>query len=557
MDDGDDGTVTGARTRPRTLAGVIARQAVERPAHPAVLCEGRTMTYGELHRESNRTAHALRAAGIGRDARVAYLGKESEHFYEIALACAKTGAVLVPVNWRLAPDEIAHILRDSGAELLFAERERPAVAGRLGKVLPRLREVVPLDAADSGDPADTGNPADSGDTGDIAEGRGPGDSGFPGWKAGHPEGDLPPAGGPDDPVAQIYTSGTTGPSKGVVLAHRSFFGVAEGIERYGCDWVDWRPDDRCLIGMPGFHAGGLSYAMQGFVAGVTMVSTPVFVAQDVLRLIGDLGITCGLVTPAMLQMLLAEPRATPAAFRTVRKIIYGGAPISPTLLGRCLETMGCRFAQIYGSSETGNFATCLPPEDHVPDSPRLQSAGRAYPGVELSVVDEHGAPLPPGEVGEVRVRTPARMLGYHGQPEATRAVVRDGWVHMGDAGRLDEDGFLFLCDRLNDTIIVGGENVYPVEIENALAAHPAVAEAAVVGAPDERWGEAVHAYVVLRTGQRAVPRELMLSLKGRIADFKIPTAYEFVAELPRNPNGKVLRRTLRDRLWQGRERKVN
>ncbi|MFD7710608.1 long-chain-fatty-acid--CoA ligase [Streptomyces sp. NPDC059786] len=529
MDATDDGTTA----RPRTLAEVAARRAADRPDHPAVLCEGRAVTYGRLHRESNRTAHALRAAGTRPGSRVAYLGKESESLYEIALACAKSGAVLVPVSWKLAPEEAAHILRDSGAEVLFTETAEPAAAARLRIALPRLRQVVSLDSR---------------------TGRG---TGFAAWKADSPDRDLEPGTGPDDAVAQIYTSGTTGLPKGVVLAHRSFFGVAEAVERHGCDWVDFLPGDRCLIGMPGFHAGGLSYAMQGFVAGVTMVSTPVFIAQDVLRLIGELGVTGALLTPAMLQMLLAEPRATPAAFRTLRKVVYGGAPISPTLLRQCLRTLDCAFAQIYGSSETGNFAACLPPADHVPDSPRLPSAGRTYPGVELKVVGERGETLPPGEVGEVWVRSPARMLGYHGQPEATRATVQGGWIRMGDAGRLDADGYLFLCDRLHDTIIVGGENIYPVEVENALAAHPAVAGAAVVGAPDDRWGESVHAYVTLRSGQLASPRELMLHLKGRVADFKIPTAYEFLAELPRNANGKVLRRALRDRLWEGRERKVN
>lgn len=525
---------SGGLDRPRTLAEVAARQAADRPGHPAVLCEGRRVTYGQLHQESNRTARAMRAAGLGTGARVAYLGQETECFYEIALACAKAGAVLVPVNWRLTQEEIAHILRDSDTALLFTDRERRAVGARLAPALPRLREVVPLDGA---------------------EDRG---AGFLAWKTGHPDDDLcPTATGPDDAVAQIYTSGTTGLPKGVVLAHRSFFNVAEAIDRYGCDWVDWRPGDRCLIGMPGFHIGGLSYAMQGFIAGATMVSTPMFVGQEVLRLIGDVGVTQGLVTPAMLQMLLAEPGATPEAFRSVRKVVYGGAPISASLLQRCLETMRCAFTQIYGSTETGNFAACLPPEDHVPGSPRLTAAGRAYPDIGLKVVGEDGTELPPGAIGEVWVRTPARMLGYHRQPAATREVVRDGWVRMGDAGFLDADGYLFLRDRLHDTIIVGGENVYPTEIENALAAHPAVAEAAVLGAPDERWGEAVHAYVVLRSGQQATPRDLMRSLKGRIADFKIPTAYVFLSELPRNPNGKVLRRTLRDRLWEGRERKVN
>ena len=204
--------------------------------------------------------------------------------------------------------------------------------------------------------------------------------------------------------------------------------------------------------------------------------------------------------------------------------------------------------QIYGRSETGNFAVCLPPADHVVGSPLLRAAGRPYPGIEVRIEDQDGKPLPAGEVGEICVRTPARMLGYWRLPEATAQTVVDGWVRMGDAGCLDEDGYVFVRDRVNDMIIVAGENVYPAEIENALARHPAVAEAAVVGLPHERWGEYVHARVVLEPGQRAGARDLLLFLRGRLADFKIPTSYDFAEALPRNPSGKILRRAIRAEL---------
>lgn len=510
---------------PTTLAEISGYHARRRPEHVAILCEGRETTYATLHSASNRVAHALRAAGAVRGGRVGYLGRESEHYYTIALGCAKSGAVLVPVNWRLTAAEVRHILRDSGAELLFVEREFAAMVAGIRGELASLRTVVDLDSA--------------GEAG----------AGFLAWAAGHPEHDLDSGIGPADPAAQLYTSGTTGLPKGVVVPHRSFFTLATAMAAHGLDWVDWRPDDRNLIGLPGLNISGLSWSMQAFAAGVTNVVMRMFVAQEAVRLIATVGITTTFVAPAMLQMMLAEPSADAAAFVSMRKIVYGGSPINEELLVRCLDTIGCEFVQAYAAAETGNAVVLLPPADHQPGSPLLRAAGRACPDAELRITDPDGQELPAGQIGEVWVRTPAVMLGYWRKPEATDAVLTAaGWLRMGDAGSLDENGYLFLHDRIVDTIIVAGQNVYPAEVENALAEHPAVAEAAVIGVPHERWGEAVHACVVLKPGSTATPRQLMLSLRGLVASYKVPTSYEFVDRLPRNPSGKVLRRSLRDQL---------
>ncbi|WP_405017535.1 fatty acid--CoA ligase [Kitasatospora sp. NBC_00070] len=507
----------------QTLVTVSARHARQRPGHPAVICEGRVTTYAELHRESNRTAHALLAAGLHRGSRVAYLGKESEHYYEIALACAKAGAVLVPVNWRLTSGEAEHILRDSGAELLFVEEAFRPLVDRIRAELPSLWSVVPLAAP------------------------GPVGGGQRYWHADQPDTDLDPGTDSHDAVLQIYTSGTTGAPKGVVLAHRSFFTLPEAMRRSGQHWIDWLPEDVNLISLPGFSIAGMGWFMHGFAAGGTNVVMRMFVSEEAVRLIETHRVTTTFAAPAMLQMMIEEPGVTPATFGSLRKVAYGAAPISESLLKRCLAMLGCEFAQIYASTETGTVAVCLPPEDHYPGSPVLGSAGKACPGHQLKIVDAEGRTLPPGEIGQVCVFTPARMLSYHQLPEATAETLVGLWLHLGDAGYLTEDGYLFLCDRINDTIIAAGQNIYPAEIEKALGEHPAVAEVAALGVPDELWGDAVLACVVLRPGQQAGPRDLQRFLSGRLADYKAPSRWEFVDSIPRNPTGKILRRVLRER----------
>ncbi|MEV7341170.1 long-chain-fatty-acid--CoA ligase [Streptomyces sp. NPDC093544] len=509
----------------QTLVQTTSFHAQHQPATPAVLCEGRTLTYEQLHRESNRIAHALQAAGLKPGDRVAYLGKESEHYYEILFGCAKSGTVLVPVNWRLTAPEVSHILRDSGTRLLFLEDE-------FGPIVEKMPTAPPETVVTLGER-------------------------FSVWKASHPDTELPDLATPDTPVAQLYTSGTTGLPKGVVLAHRSFFAIRDALASEGLDWIDWRASDIALIGIPGFHIGGLWWATQNLNAGTTVVAMRAFAARRAVDLIRDLGITTVCVVPAMLRMMLTEPGVSAKDFTTLRKTVYGGSPISETLLEESLAVLECEFAQIYGLTETGNTAVCLPPAAHVPGGSLMQAAGHPYPGVRSKVIDGDGRELPPGAVGEVCLATPARMVEYWGLPDKTAETLVDGWIHTGDAGYVDEDGYIFIRDRIKDAILVAGENVYPAEIENVLEGHPGVAEAVVVGAPDERWGEYVHAFVVPVPGQQPSPRDLHTFLVPQLASFKLPARYEFIDSVPRNPSGKILRRELRDRFWGGSARKVN
>lgn len=511
----------------RNAAEVLARHAAQKGTAPAICCEDRTVSYRVLEDESNRLARAIVAAGATRGTRVAFLGKESELYYELFFACAKSESVLVPVNWRLAAQEVLHILRDSGAALLFVEHDFLGTAERIRGEGVALHALVDIDGP---------------------KGRG---TGLHDWKDGQSAEPLRPKAERDHPIVQLYTSGTTGLPKGVVLAHRTFFAIREGLLEHGLDWLDWRADDVSLIGIPGFHIAGIWWAMQGFTAGVKNVCLRTFQSHEVVQVIASHGVTTSLVVPAMMYMLLAEAGHARAPFVSLRKLAYGGSPISEKLLRESMAVFGCELLQLYGLTESGNAAVCLPSADHVPGSPLLRAAGRVLPGVEIQVVDEQGRRLPAGSTGEVCLRTPAAMLEYWRLPGATRETLREGWLHTGDAGYLDPQGYLFICDRIKDMIIVAGENVYPAEVENALCEHPAIKEAAVVGIPDERWGESVHAYVVVRSGQAVSPRALMLFLKQRIADFKVPTGYHFTDAIPRNPSGKILRRVLREASKRG------
>ena len=516
-----------------TIDAAIAFHAGRCADHDALLCEDRRITYSGLHRRSNKVARALIEAGSAPGTRVMYLGQESEYFYILLYACAKSGAVLVPVNWRLAAPEIEHVLRDSGARFVFAEPEYVPVIEHAMEGLAAVPAVILVTAAARGG-------------GGLAE-----------WAAGASQADLNRAADPEDVLVQMYTSGTTGLPKGVVLAHRTFFAVRDALAGRDLDWIDWRDGDVSLIGVPGFHIGGLWWALQGFNAGITNVALRMFTRADAIACIRDHRVTVTCLVPAMLRLLLAERPATATDFGSLRKVVYGGSPIGEALMEQCLTRIGCDFAQIYGLTESGNTAVCLPPAEHVVGSPRMTAAGRPYPGFALQIRDDAGEPLAAREVGEVWIRTPAHMVEYWGRPEETARTLVDGWLRSGDAGYLDEAGFLFICDRIKDAVIVAGENIYPAEIENVLAKHEAVIEAAVIGIPDQRWGEALHAFIVLAPGAKASVRDLMQFQRGRVADFKIPASYAYVEKLPRNASGKILRRELRDAFWQDTARKVN
>ncbi|MCX2933403.1 AMP-binding protein [Mycobacterium sp. CVI_P3] len=482
----------------------------------ALICGVARISFIELLRRSLAVSRALTGAGLGSGDRVVYVAKDSPALYELLYGCARIGAVLVPVNWRLAAEEVDYIVDHAGARVLVTDRTD------LGAE--RVIHVADFDA----------------------------------WRNGVP--DLPTPEvvvDRDTPVVQMYTSGTTGRPKGVVLAHRTFAAVRELLDDAGLDWIDWLDSDVSLIALPGFHIGGMWWATQALNRGIPSVVIPRFNASDAVATIHDNGVTVSCFVPAMLLMMLSEPGSSAYDFATLRKIVYGGSPIGPDLLSRAIRTFGCEFAQIYGLTETGNTAVCLPPIEHLPGRARLQAAGRPYPGVGVTIRDTRGHQLPPGGSGEVYLRSPAQMVEYFGDPVATAETIVDGWIRTGDAGYLDPDGFLVIRDRVKDLIIVAGENVYPAEVEKTINAHPHVHDSAVVGAPDARRGECVHAFVVAEPGADLQIDDLEQFLAQRLARFKVPGRFHFVETIPRNPSGKILRRTLRERFWTGLERQIN
>jgi acyl-CoA synthetase (AMP-forming)/AMP-acid ligase II len=499
------------------VADVLRHQALDRPDVAAIKHGSRSLTFAELHERSSRLAQALLAAGVGPGARVAHLDRTAPEVVELLFAAAKIGAVAVPLNWRLAPPELATILDDSGAPLLLAGPDHEAVAAELaGAVTHDLRVVS------------------------IA-------SEYERWLASHAPDDPGGRGASGDTVLQMYTSGTTGVPKGVLTTHRNLAAAVDSSPLWGFDG-----DTVSLTPLPMFHIGGIGWTFLGIWNGAPTILVSDFDAAAVLDLLERERVTNAVFVPTILQMLCAVPGAAERDYSALRSIAYGASPITTPVLKAALRTFRCPLFGVYGLTETTGGVVQLDPDDHDPDGPRehlLRSAGRPLPWVELRIVDPStGRDLGPHEVGEVWMRAPNVMAGYFNRPEETAAALTsDGWLRTGDGGYVDEDGHLFLTDRIKDMIVSGGENVYPVEVEEALAHHPAVADVAVVGVPDERWGETVKALVVTAPGATVEAQDLIAFARGRLAGYKLPRSVEFVGELPRTPSGKVLKRALRDR----------
>ncbi len=510
----------------QTLADIPRYHASLIPNSVALSFEGKETTYGRLDQISNQVANGLIAAGVKPARRIAILDKNSDAFFSVLLGAAKVNAVVVPINARLAAPEIAFVINDAEAEVLFIGEPFLETLAKIRDQLVSVRKVIVLDAS------------------------------YAAWRDAQDLGDPGVVSQPDDVCIQMYTSGTTGHPKGVQLTHRNFSLTSPTVLDF---WGYWTPDDTLLITMPLFHIAGAGTGILGLLAGMKIVVLREFSSSQVLQSIQRDRVTASFFVPAMILALLSEKNVDQIDTSSLKRVVYGASPIPIDLLKSALSVFRqTEFVQVYGLTETTGVLTALLPEDHLrTDSEVMRSCGRAIEGVELRVVDALGAPLPPREVGEVVCRTSKNMAGYWNRHDETAKTLRGEWLYTGDAGYLDENGYLYIHDRIKDMIVSGGENIYPAEIESVLFGHPDVADIAVIGVPDERWGEAVKALVVPMQNAIADADSILRYARERLAGYKIPKSIEFLSEMPRNPSGKILKRKLREKYWQGHDRRVN
>ncbi|MCS5680412.1 MAG: long-chain-fatty-acid--CoA ligase [Acidimicrobiales bacterium] len=512
-----------------SVADIILTGVAEKPDAEMLVIGDERITWAEMRDRAGQVANALRASGVGPQERIAYIDKNGAEYFELAFGCSLANSVTVAVNWRLAPPEMAYIVNDAQSKVLVIHEEFADHLAAFEADLTHTDTILVIGDHDT-------------------------HASYAGWRDAHtPDCEITPAGG-DDVSMQLYTSGTTGLPKGAQLTNDNFKTLFQVVE--------WQMDDDSvnMAVMPLFHIAGSGWALFGMGCGARTIMTREFEPVSALQLIESEAITHAIFVPAILQFFLMVP-SDGVDLSTMELIVYGASPITQDVLVKSMEMFGCQYMQVYGLTETTGAVTQLDPEDHDPGGPRehlLRSAGKPIASVEVKIVDaDTGASLPDGEVGEVWIRSLQNMKGYWNMPEETAASMPgDGWFRSGDAAYM-EDGFLFIHDRVKDMIISGGENVYPAEIENALMAHEGIADVAVIGIPDDKWGEVGKALVIPVPDGGVTAEEILAFARERLAGFKCPKTVDFVEAIPRNPSGKIIKRELRDPYWEGRDRRVN
>jgi long-chain acyl-CoA synthetase len=507
-----------------TLDEIVRRNALRFPQRPALVMGERACNWRDLDERINRLANALHGAGLTVGQRVAVLLPNCPEYFEVYFGCSRAGLIAVPLNYRLKPHEMAQILNHAEPDLLIIGTDYLEDARALAELLPgQMQYWIVGDGALAG--------AQSCEDRIAAAAAAPVESGQ----------------SDSTPFAIFYTSGTTGLPKGAMVSHINL--EMNGYNQMIADAT--RRDDINLVAAPVYHVGAVFMAVTYMMAGCTQVILPRFDPKLWLRTLASRRATVSLLIPTMINAILNDPDSGDADLSSLRLIFYGGGPMPSAVLTRAIDRFRCGFTQGYGLTETLE-ATFLVSDDHVRDDDpkrrqRLASAGREAVGAEVRIVDDDGRELEAGEVGEILVRSRSVISGYWRMPEESTRVIRNGWFHTGDLGYLDAERYLFVVDRKKDMVISGGVNIYTKEIESVLYEHPAVLEAAVIGLPDEEWGESVTAIVARRPGAEVTAEDLVEHCRAALAGYKKPRRVYFLDELPKNPSGKILKRELRQK----------
>lgn len=516
------------------LTQMLNSAADTRPGHIATIDGDRRKTWEEIRQRVTRLAAALRALGMAEGDRVAILALNSDRYTEYMFAVWWAGGAVVPMNTRWSVTENVYSLNDSGAEILFIDKNFAPMVDQMRGAAKTVKTFIHLEE-------------------DTPEGM----LSYEDLIAGHDP--CEDAQCSDETLAGLfYTGGTTGFPKGVMVPQRALW--YNNITIAGM--ANFNSDSIYLHSAPMFHMADLAGGGAAMMAVGTHVYTPSFDPVSTLDAIEAHGVTHVLLVPTMLAMVLQHPDFNVTKLRSVTQYLYGASPMPEGLLRQAMKLLpGVGFAQAYGQTEMAPLVTLLGAKDHILDGPKskqITSAGRPGWGCEIKIVDEDGKVVPRGTVGEVAARSPGNMLGYWQQPEQTAATMIDGWVHTGDGAYQDEDGFVYIVDRMKDMIVSGGENVFSAEVESAISTHADVAGVAVIGIPSKQWGEAVHAIVILKGGVTPDEQSIIAHCKAQIAGYKCPRSVTFRDEpFPLSGAGKVLKRDLRAPYWEGQEKSVS
>lgn len=511
---------------------LVSRAARWNETKTAVICSGKQRTFGEIERSSNRFANALKNLGLRKGDRVGLYADNSVEYFETIFGLFKSGIVGVGVNSMLSANDAGFMLNHSGATVVVTSARLAPELQRISASLPKVGTYICI-----GEPR-----GEMQDYARFTEGQ----------SASSPEANLK-----EEDLAQLfYTGGTTGVPKGAMLTHRVVNNVLMNMQADLCRMTPWD-----VVLSPGSlaHANGY-YSLLAFSQGAKLIVPEGYKPEEILSTVEREKVTVMPGYPVTLTRLIDFPDVKRFDLSSVRLLTYGASPMPTEKLRKALQIFGCRLAQGYGQAEALMTITYLSCEDHAhalrarPE--RLASCGRPYLTQEVRVVDSEGRDVPAREAGEVITRGAVCMSGYWDNPEATSSTVKDGWIYTGDVGWMDEEGYLYLVDRKKDAIKTGGENVYAREVEDVLNAHPAVAEAAVIGVPDEAWGEAVKAVVALKPGMKASADEIMQFCKERLSSFKKPKSVDFLPELPKTAAGKISKKDIRKSFWAGRDRQI-